>query len=48
MIELPSEHIIVESLIIKKPMTLVGKPGTVLQVNGGNILVDFSLAPKDQ
>ena len=41
MIQLPGERIEVESLTIDKPVTLEGKPGSTLLVNGGSILVSF-------
>lgn len=45
-IELPAETIRVHSLYITKPITLIGKPGTVLEVSGGSIHIDFSLNSK--
>lgn len=42
-IELPSETIRVHSLYISKPITLVGGPGTVLEIVGGSIHVDFNM-----
>jgi len=41
-IELPAETIRVQSLYISKPVTLLGKPGTVLEVWGGTIHIDFN------
>jgi hypothetical protein len=46
MIELPSETIRVHSLYITKPITLVGGPGTVLEIVGGSIHVDFNMEKK--
>jgi hypothetical protein len=45
-IELPSETIRVHSLYITKPITLVGNPGTVLEVVGGSIHIDFNMDKK--
>lgn len=42
-IELPPERIKVHSLILAKPLTLTGKPGTIIEVCGGAVIVDFSL-----
>ena len=41
--ELPGERIKVHSLILKKPITIVGRPGTVIELTGGGIIIDFSL-----
>lgn len=41
-IELPDEEIEINSLIIDKPLTLVGRPGSVIHVNGGTIVVSFA------
>jgi FKBP-type peptidyl-prolyl cis-trans isomerase 2 len=41
-IELPAQTIRVHSLYISKPITLIGKPGTVIEVCGGSIFVDFN------
>ena len=41
-IELPAETIRVHSLYICRPITLIGKPGTVIEINGGSIIVDFN------
>jgi hypothetical protein len=41
-IELPDEKMEVSSLIINKPVTLLGKPGSSFMVNGGTIVVNFS------
>ena len=47
-IELPSETIRVHSLLINKPITLLGKPGTVLEIVGGNITIDFTQEDKSK
>ena len=39
---LPDEKFRVKSLFINKPLTLLGKPGTVIEIDGGNIRVDFT------
>eukprot|EP00347_Sterkiella_histriomuscorum_P013188 403365673 len=41
-IELPAETISVHSLYICRPITLIGKPGTVIEINGGSIVIDFN------
>lgn len=41
MIELPDEKIKLVNLIIKKPITLIGKPGSIIEVNGGSIRIEF-------
>ena len=46
LIELPSETIRVHSLYITKPITLVGGPGTVLEIVGGSIHIDFNMEKK--
>jgi hypothetical protein len=42
-IELPAEKIVIEELYIKRPVTIVGKPGTLISVQGAGIIVDFRL-----
>jgi hypothetical protein len=39
---LPDEKMELASLIINKPITLIGKPGSTILVNGGTILVNFA------
>ena len=46
LLELPSETIRVHSLYISKPITLVGGPGTVLEIVGGSIHIDFNMDKK--
>ena len=41
-IELPQERIKLHSLIINKPLTLQGKPGTIIEICGGQIIIDFN------
>ena len=41
-IELPPERLRLHSLLINKPLTIIGKPGTVLELLGGSIVVDFN------
>lgn len=41
-IDLPDSSIKVSSLYITKPVTLLGKPGSSLEVSGGSIFIDFS------
>lgn len=40
-IELPDSNIRVQNLFINKAVTLIGKPGSILEVYGGSIIVDF-------
>ncbi len=40
-IELPGETIRAHSLYINKPITLIGKAGTVIEIEGGCISIDF-------
>ena len=41
-LELPDEKIEFETLVINKPITLIGRPGTTFIINGGPIIVNFS------
>ena len=41
-IELPDSKIKFQSLFITKPVTLLGKPGTSIEICGGSIFIDFS------
>lgn len=41
-IELPASRIKLHSLVIWKPITLIGKPGTVIEISGGSIYIDFA------
>ncbi len=40
-IELPETKVSFSSLVISKPVTLIGKPGTILEVDEGSISVNF-------
>lgn len=40
-INLPDTHIKITELLIEKPMTIRGKPGTILEITHGSITVDF-------
>jgi hypothetical protein len=40
-IMLPECHIRVPNLLISKPCTIRGKPGTTLEITHGSILIDF-------
>lgn len=46
MINLPDCHIKVAELNIERPMTIKGKPGTVLEVTSGSITADFGQSQK--
>lgn len=45
-IELPDEKIKVDHLYINKPVTLIGKPGTLIEACG-SIHIDFGLSSSD-
>lgn len=45
-ISLPESHIKVTELHINKPMTIRGKPGTILEITHGSISVDFECDEK--
>ena len=38
---LPSTHIKMRELTIARPVTIRGKPGTILEITHGTIVVDF-------
>jgi hypothetical protein len=40
-VKLPPKHITIPGLIIKHPITILGSPGTLLEVKNGSIIVDF-------
>ena len=40
---LPSTNIKLKELVIARPITLKGRPGTTLEITHGSILVDFEL-----
>ena len=41
LILLPDCHIKISDLVVDKPMTLKGKPGTIIEITHGSIVVDF-------
>lgn len=41
MINLPDTHIRVTDLLILKPITIKGRPGTILEITKGSIIIDF-------
>jgi len=40
---LPATHLKLKELIIARPITIKGRPGTTLELTHGSILVDFEL-----
>ena len=40
-IHLPDTHIKVTDLLILKPITVKGRPGTILEITKGSIIIDF-------
>jgi hypothetical protein len=40
---LPSTHIKIKDLTISRPLTIKGRPGTILEITHGSIVVDFEL-----
>jgi hypothetical protein len=45
-IELPPHRLTVPNLLISKPISLIGRPGTVLEVTSGSILIDLNQNPQ--
>jgi hypothetical protein len=45
-INLPDCHIKIPELYILKPLTIKGKPGTILEITHGSIVVDFDREEK--
>lgn len=42
LIKLPSHsHIAIQGFYIKHPLTIVGRPGTIIEIQNGNIVADF-------
>lgn len=41
-IKLPAHtHIMIPGFTVKHPMTIMGRPGTIMEIQNGNIVVDF-------
>jgi hypothetical protein len=40
---LPATHLKLKDLVVARPLTLKGRPGTTLEITQGSILVDFEL-----
>jgi hypothetical protein len=40
---LPSCHMKITELLIAKPINLKGRPGTIVEITQGSILVDFEM-----
>ena len=41
-IKLPAHsHIVVSGMFIKHPISIIGRPGTIIEIQNGNIVVDF-------
>lgn len=41
-IKLPAHtHIMIGGFTVKHPLSIIGRPGTIIEIANGNILVDF-------
>ena len=43
---LPECHMKIEDLLIKKPIIIKGKPGSIIEITKGSIVVDFDKEEK--
>lgn len=41
-IKLPAHtHIILNGFAVRHPLSIIGRPGTIIEIQNGNIVVDF-------
>jgi len=40
-IKLPDRHIILPCIVMKHPISIIGTPGTILEIVNGNVICDF-------
>lgn len=43
---MPDSHIKIRDLLIEKPITIRGRPGTILEITHGSIVVNFGESEK--
>ena len=40
-LKIPDRHIVLPCILIKHPMTIMGYPGTIIEIVNGNVVADF-------